>query len=174
MRKKLTEMILAGNTRFNVELVTAHIGADEELFKELVYLMHNGISPLPQRAAWIMTAVTDKYPWLIQPYLNEFVKHLPSYSHPGITRSVLRQFCEVEFPEKIAGKIYELCYNFLIDAKQPIAVRVYAMQILFNISEKEPDLKNELKMVLENQLDDVASAGFASRAGKLLMKLKKF
>ena len=173
MKNRLTEMILSGNSRFNTDLVAAHIGSDEVLFGELIFLMHNGKTPVPQRAAWIMTAVTDKYPWLILPYINEIVERIPSYRHPGIVRSVLRQFCQIDFSEEITGEIFELSYNFLNDTKQPIAIRVYAMQILFNISEKEPDLKNELKLVLENLLDDISSAGIASRAGKLLMILNK-
>jgi hypothetical protein len=173
MRKKLTEMILAGNSRFNTDLVAAHIGSDEVLFGELIYLMHNGQPPIAQRAAWIMTAVTDKYPWLIQPYINGIVERMHSCCHPGIVRSVLRQFCQLDFSEEIAGEIFEMSYKLLNDTKQPVAIRVYAMQILFNISEKEPDLKNELKLVLENLLDDIASAGIASRAGKLLIKINK-
>jgi hypothetical protein len=174
MRKKLTKMILAGNTRFNTDLVAAYIGTDEDLFSELIFLMHNGKPPVPQRAAWIMTAVTDKYPWLLIPYIKKIVNMMPSFNHPGVVRGVLRQFCQIDFPGEIEGKIFEMSYNFLIDAKQPVAIRVYAMQILFNISEKEPDLKNELKLILESLLDDTTSGGIISRAGKLLKQLNKY
>ena len=174
MGRKLAEMILAGNSRFNTDLVASYIGADEERFGELIDLMHDSKPPIPQRAAWIMTTVTDKYPWLIQPYLKKFIKNLPNYTHPGLIRSVLRQFCQIEFPPNLKGEIFELSYNFLLDTKQPVAIRVFAMQILYNISATEPDLKNEVKLVLESLYDDFASAGISSRAGRLLKKLNPY
>jgi hypothetical protein len=173
MKKMLTEMILAGNSRFNVDLVAAHIGSNEVLFGELMELMHNSEPPLPQRAAWIMTGVTDKYPWLIVPYFNQIMKNLSSYSHPGLTRSVLRQLSKIDFPDEINGELFNKCYNFLYDQKQPAAIRVFAMQILFNISEKEPDLKNELILTFEDLLVVENSMGVKSRARKLLNKLNK-
>jgi len=48
------------------------------------------------------------------------------------------------------------------------------MQILYNISATEPDLKNEVKLVLESLYDDFASAGISSRAGRLLKKLNPY
>ena len=46
------------------------------------------------------------------------------------------------------------------------------MQVLFNISEKETDLKQELIFIIENQLTN-ASAGLQNRGSKLLEKLNK-
>jgi hypothetical protein len=173
VKKKLAKMILAGNSRFNVDLVAAHIGSDELLFGELIELIHSGEPPIPQRAAWIMTAVTDNYPWLILPYLGHILKNINAYSHPGIIRCVLRQLSMIDFPEELSGKIFDLCYNFLNDQKQPVAIRVHAMQILYNISEKETDLKNELSLIFKDLIVAETSGGIKSRVGKLLRKLNK-
>jgi hypothetical protein len=173
-QEKLESMLLSGNSRFNVELITNYIGADEELFNQLIGLIHHGKQPVPQRASWVMTAVTDKYPWMIMPHLSEITERMPGYSsvHPSLTRNTLRQIAKIEIPEELMGKIFDICYNFLNDTKQPIAIRVFAMQVLYNISVKEPELKAELKLIIESHLDE-ASAGFANRAGKLLNKLSK-
>ena len=173
MKKELAKRILAGNSRFNVDLVAAHIGSDELLFGELIELIHNGEPPIPQRAAWIMTAVTDNYPWLILPHLGQILKNINAYSHPGIIRCILRQLSMIDFPEELSGKIFDLCYNFLNDQKQPVAIRVHAMQILYNISEKEPDLKNELILIFEDLCASETSMGIKSRVRKLLGKLNK-
>ncbi len=172
MKTKLANMLLAGNSRFNTDLVAAYVDTNKKIFGELIDLMHHAEPPIPQRAAWVMTAVTDIHPWLIQPYIKDILERLPLYNHPGLVRSVLRQFSQMEFPEEITGELYDLCYNFLNDTKQPVAIRVHAMQILFNISEKEPDLKNELKLIFNGILVG-ASGGLANRACKLLNKLNK-
>jgi hypothetical protein len=172
--EKLESMLLSGNSRFNVGLIANYIGADEGLFCQLIGLIHHGKQPIPQRASWVMTAVTDKYPWIIMPYLSEITDRLPGYSsiHPSLARNTLRQLAQIDIPEELMGKIFDSCYHFLNDKKQPIAIRVFSMQVLYNISVKEPELQAELKLIIESHLDE-ASAGFANRAGKLLKKLNK-
>jgi hypothetical protein len=173
-KQKLESMILAGNSRFNADLVANYIGTNEELFKELIELIHRGEKPVTQRASWIMTAVTDEYPWMILPHLSEITDKLPKYSliHPALVRNTLRQLAQIDIPEELMGKLFDLCYNFLIDTKQPVAIRVYSMQVLYNISVKEPELQGELKLILESYIDE-SSAGFMSRAGKLLKKMNQ-
>ena len=46
------------------------------------------------------------------------------------------------------------------------------MQVLYNVCQKEPDLANELKIVIEEFLPH-GTAGFKSRGGKILKKLNK-
>ena len=45
------------------------------------------------------------------------------------------------------------------------------MQILFNISEREPELKHELIQLIEHEIEYHSSAGIKSRGSKLLRKL---
>jgi hypothetical protein len=67
--------------------------------------------------------------------------------------------------------------NFSIEvftnAAEPVAVRVHAMQILFNIAQKEPDFSGELIELIEHELEYHGSAGLASRGKKILKKLVK-
>jgi hypothetical protein len=173
MKNTLADMLMAGNTRFNTELVAAHIGTDEVLFEELITIMVTTKTPLPERAAWVMSTVTDSYPWMIFPHFNRIIDHMFHCSNSSLNRNILRLLTNIEIPEEKTGEIFEFCYKSLNDQKQPPAVRVHAMQILFNISEKEPDLKPELKLLIENQLEN-ASTGFANRAEKLIKKLSGF
>jgi hypothetical protein len=46
------------------------------------------------------------------------------------------------------------------------------MQILYNISEKEPELKHEILAVIEDEMENHSSAGIISRGRKLAGKLK--
>ena len=173
-KQKLESMLFAGNSRFNTDLVANYIGTNEELFNQLIELIHSGKQPIPQRASWVMTAVTDKYPWILLPHLMEITERLPTYSlvHPALVRNTLRQLAQIDIPEELMGKLFDCCYTFLLDTKQPVAIRVFAMQILYNISVREPELQGELKLILETYLDE-SSGGFMSRASKLLKKLNK-
>jgi hypothetical protein len=63
------------------------------------------------------------------------------------------------------------CLEVFTNAAEPVAIRVHAMQILFNIAQKEPDFSGELIELIENEIELHGSAGLASRGRKLLKKL---
>jgi hypothetical protein len=167
-----SEQLLSGISRFNTDLIAADVGCDSEKFKTIMHLMLNGKAPIPQRAAWVMSAVTDQYLFLIEPYINQIIEFLPDYKHPGITRNVLRVLAQIHIPPELQGTMFEYCYKSLKEKDVPIAIRTLSMEILCNISENEPDLKSELILLIESQLNG-CSAGVENRARKLLKKLRK-
>ena len=174
MPSKLKKMLLDGNHKFNIDLIAHYVGQDIELFEELIDLMLNEPAPIPQRASWAMTTIAERNPWMIEPFLEKLIDLMPDFSskHPSLTRCLLRTLSFKEAPDEKLGQLFDLCYNYLTNPKQPAAIRVFAMQVLFNISEKEPDLKPELKLIIENNMDN-GTAGYANRAGKLLEKLNR-
>ena len=70
------------------------------------------------------------------------------------------------------GDLLEHLFPLLEDPQTPIAIRVHAMQILYNISNIEPDLKRELLLVIQVHAN-TGGPGFANRAGKLIPKLRR-
>lgn len=166
----LRDILLMGMSRFIADMAVAHVGKDEEKFAELVELMLHSENPIPQRAAWAISIIAENDPYLLEKYIIKLIDLISSFQHPALTRCVLKYLSENPFPEKKFGLLLDLCYRYLLDLKTPIAVRVYSMQIIYNIACKEPDLKEELKLTIEN-LYDTGSPGFQNRAGKLLAKL---
>ena len=69
--------------------------------------------------------------------------------------------------------LLNFCLEVFTNAAEPVAVRVHAMQILYNIAQKEPDFSGELIELIENEMEYHGSAGLASRGKKLLKKLIK-
>jgi hypothetical protein len=64
-----------------------------------------------------------------------------------------------------------ICFGYLSDPKEPIAVRVFSMTVLANMAKENPELKNEIIPIIEDQLP-FGSAGFRSRGTKVLKILK--
>jgi hypothetical protein len=57
-----------------------------------------------------------------------------------------------------------------MNKKEPIAVKVFSMTVLANLSKSSPDIKKELRIAIEDQLP-YGSAGFVSRAKKVLKEI---
>jgi hypothetical protein len=164
------QLMIEMSTR-NIRFVAQGIGENKEKFKNLVQLVYNTNPKLSMRAAWTLTIVTDKYPELLKPYIKDLVKVLPSLPHPGAVRGILRQLSKFEIPVKVQGRLFDFCYNMLISDDQPVSIKVFSMQILYNISQKEPGLKSELYQMLEDIIMKGCKAGISARARKLIKKL---
>jgi len=128
---------------------------------------------VPQRAAHTVSLMFDRNQQIVLPYMNRLII---SVLNPELTsslkRNILRILQSMEIPENFLGEIYEACYGFLINPKEEIAIRAFAITVLYNISEKYPELKPELAATIESVLSEPGcSPGVQSRAKKALKNL---
>ena len=103
----------------------------------------------------------------MESHLPVLISALPTYTHPGTRRNILKILSRSGIPQEYQGELIDLCFRFLVDAGQPVAVKVYAMQIIANHLSSYPELGNELREIIEDQFSR-NSAGFHSRGRKIL------
>jgi hypothetical protein len=165
------ELLKEHSKRQTLKIVN-YIGDSPDRFKELIHIFLAGPYRVTQRAAWSLSCCVEKNPDLILPYLNVIFKMLDrNDTHDAVKRNIVRLLQFIEIPKKYYGYVVDKCFA-LMNVKEPIAVRVFSMQVLCNVAMKVPDLKKELKLVIEDQLP-YASAGFIARAKKVLKELEK-
>ncbi len=149
------------------------VGSDKRRFRELMDLFLKGDYRITQRAAWIVKHCADEHAELVNPYLGKMIdRMLEPGVHSAVRRNVLRILQDVDVPRQIAGKIATVCFEMLGSAKEPIAVKVFSMTVLANIARREPDLKREIYILIEQQMP-TGSAGFRSRGRKILKQLER-
>ena len=160
--------LLADYSKRNTIRVVKIIGCDEELFGKLMDIFFDDQKHVNKVAAWTVRYCYQAYPYLVSPYLKQMVDHMRTPNlHQAFKRPVLKIFEEIKIPEILLDDLFEICYEFLTDPKETTAVRVYSMQILFNISLKMPELQNELSLIIEDQLP-YGTIGFQNRGNKIL------
>ena len=161
--------ILKADFKDQVVRVAAEISTDENKFAELMKLFFSHENTYAQRASWVMMHCTDRYPWLVRPYLEKLVKNL--YQSPGeaTKRNTVRLLQFIDIPEALWGEVIEICFRYLT-GNEAIAIKVFSMTVLYKLSLKVPEISTELKVIIEDQLP-YGSAGFKSRANKILTKL---
>jgi len=124
------------------------------------------------RAAYLVDKINDSYPELLKPFLNKMIEQVKIEKSVGKRRHFLKLISVNSLPQDQQGFIFDFCLKTFKSAKEPVAVRVHAMQILYNISEVEPDLKPELLDIIEHEMKYHSSAGIVSRGKKLANKLR--
>lgn len=75
------------------------------------------------------------------------------------------QFAQI--PDAFHARALNVCFGLLTDPHESIAVKVFAMTVAAGIAKESPELKKELRIVIEDQLP-YAGPGFRARARKVL------
>ena len=162
--------ILREYSKPQAQRIARYIGDDQRRFDQLMKLFLADTYRVTQRAAWIVSHCIDQYPNLIKPHLKAIIYNLNGPVHVAVKRNTVRILQFVEIPNSLKGPLANICFNYLQSGKETIAVKVFAMTVLANMAKTNPELGNELRILIEDQMP-YASAGFASRGSKILRNI---
>lgn len=167
----LEKQLLLEHSKRNTIFIASFIEANPEKFRNLMDLFFSGPYRIVQRAAWVMSECVGSNPDFIKSYWKKLIKNLQKKDiHNAVKRNTLKVLEEIEIPPKYHGELISMSFDFLCDKKEPVAVKVFAMSILFKLTKQQPDLQKELRIILEDQMP-FGSPGFKSRGTKILKRL---
>jgi hypothetical protein len=153
--------------------IIAYVGSNKKRFADLIDVYLAGPYRVTQRASWPVSYCVQQHPELIGPHYKKLLDFVIKPGvHVAVRRNTMRLLQYVDIPKRLQGKVTAIAFNFLNDKKETVAVQVFAMTVLGNIARHEPHLANELRAIIEDRLP-YASAGFRSRASKVLKALQK-
>lgn len=163
----IKKALLREHSKENSLLIADFIGNDPERFEVLMQCFFDKDDQLSQRAAWVLTFCWHNHPELVLPYIKQMVDLLPTDVHPAVKRNIVRNFQTQSIPKEFHGRLLDYCFKLLMDRKEAIAIRVFSMSVIDQLSKLYPDIHQELVAYLQ---DEVAygSAGFKSRARKII------
>ena len=143
------------------------------LLKLLIEVSWLDEDPWSQRASRVVSICCCSFPELFQPHCTPIINHLKKLHVESAIRNYLKILAEVPVTLKNREKtlLLNLCFDYL-SGNYSVAVKVYSMQILYNLSLKIPEIGVELHHILEESLTD-ASPGYRSRGEKILRKLRR-
>lgn len=163
--------LLKVHNRPNTDLIAKKIGKSAVEFKKIIDIIYKEKAPLPHRASWLLAAVNEKHPELLQPFLSKFIDTIETFKVDGVKRNMIGVLAKHELPEKLQGKAVDVCFRLLLSPDETVVVKTEAMQTIANIIIHFPELTNELKLAIDDQLPKTTAA-FHSRAKHILKKLK--
>ena len=169
---KLREQLLKEHSRANCDRIVKWIGSDQKRFDELVSIFLNEEYRLVQHAAWPLSYAAINHPQLVKKHFAKLVKNLKKPGiHDAVKRNTVRLLQEIEIPEKYHGEIMDACFSYIVSPNEPVAVKAFSLTVLERLSHLYPEIKSELKVVIEERWD-YETAAFHSRARKILKKMK--
>jgi hypothetical protein len=154
------------------EILIREVRDSGQIFSSLLNLALYDKDPLAWRAAWILDGAAEVNPEIAAKHIRLIVHRLPSIKSSGTIRSLLRMLCRYHIPEEEQGLLIDLCFKYMVSELYPVAVKVHAMQIIYNHCLMYPELKDELKTVIEDQVSN-NSVGFMARGRRIIRQLER-
>jgi hypothetical protein len=138
------------HSKRNTEAIVNYIGSNPILFAELMATFNISNYRLTQRAAWPISYIAEHAPELLNLYWEEIFIHLQRNIHPAFKRNIFRALYRMKtIPENIHGEVVEHCMLAIADAKNPAAIRAFAIHIMGKMAKIYPDLSGELMALIE-------------------------
>lgn len=168
---KLRDTILQEHSKANCTRIVKWVGKDPNRFAQLMTLFLQDDYKVVQRAAWPISEITIQQPAQIQKYLAKVLAYVEKPGlHGAVKRNTVRLLENLTIPKKYHGKVMSLCFDYLISPIEKPAVKASALTVLENLSLQYPDIKQELKTIIEERWD-LETAAFRSRGKKILKRL---
>jgi len=155
----------------DAEWIASSAANDPQIILNLIEYSFSDDKKLAFRSSWTLTKVHDRFPEMIFSHLNRLSESLPKLSSESAQRSFLRIISLSDLSKigvKYHGILADFCFKSLRSGFSAIAVKAYAMDILYRLTVIYPELKNELLATI-NMLQGEGSAGVIAK-GKLIAK----
>lgn len=147
--------------------------ATEIIEKEIVirdlFELVNAEQKTASRFLWLLSDIGILFPEKLKselPYLFNICKNQKS----EFKTSFASFWLYADVPTENEGEAIDLLFGWVLSSEVNVTIKSRALLVLFKLSEKYPEIKNELKLCIQDQLVK-HSKDFKKRANKLLLEL---
>ena len=164
----LRETILAEHSKATCDRIVSWVGSSQRNFDELFNLFLNSEYRVNQRAAWPLSYCVIAHPSFISKHFAKLINNLQRPRlHDSVKRNSVRLLQHIDIPKKFHGKVMDICFGYVSSADEPVAIKAFSLSILQNLSKQYPEIKNEIRLIIEERWQH-ETAAFHSRARKFL------
>jgi hypothetical protein len=165
-------LLKKGHSKATTKIIVYEVSRSSIKMEELMACFTEGPVQITQRAAWPISFIAQKHPKLLDKYYDLFIELLNTPNkHDSINRNILRAFQFVNIPEKHEGTILDVSFKLLNSSDEPIAIKVFSMTVIYNLSKKHPDIIPELRAIIEAIMEN-GSSGIKARGRKILKAIQ--
>jgi len=169
---RLRDEIGKEHSKKQTNKIVQWVGASQERFNQLFDLFLNDEYRVVQRAAWAVCFCVMDHPELIRKNFSKLVKYLQQPGlHVAVKRNSVRLLQYVEIPVKYQGYVMDICFRYLEDPAEAVAVKAFALTVLAKLAQQYPEIIPEIKLLINDQMAH-QSAAFRVRARMFLTKVQ--
>jgi hypothetical protein len=109
--------------------------------------------PFPQYSSWLLSHVAENHLDKLLPFHNKLIDVFLNCADPSAQRNLANTL--LKFPETAykSGEMMDCLFQFLQDSNTKVALKAYAMYLLVPLVKPYPELRRELKLLLNSRID---------------------
>lgn len=137
-------------------------------FKHLLFSK----SEVTSRFMWLLSDIGELKPNVLLDFLPYLLQKMDQINYLEVGASFANYWLISGVPEKNETQAIDLLFAWVLSGNSNVTNKSRSVFVLYKLTEKYPELKNELRIVLLDQMHK-STPQFANRARKLLIKLDK-
>ena len=162
------EQILTNSHRPEME---SYIVAHPKSFKEAIKLAIADKQPYSWRAAWLLWSCMEKNDKRIRNYVKDIVHILPNRTD-NQKRELLKILEQMEIKKEYEGLLFNHCVTIWEEIDKQPSVRLNAFKILAKITQRHPELFQEVILLTQNQYTRSLSATVNKSINKIMKEIR--
>ncbi|HEX2898165.1 MAG TPA: hypothetical protein VHS96_00445 [Bacteroidia bacterium] len=131
----------------------AHIVENDLALADLLALIH-AEKKVATRFSWMLGGIVERDPQRLRPVIPYLFTRRKEILILNFERSLAKFFALAGIPSEIEGEAVEALFQWLMDPKVLLSTRIFAMAALDRYCVQQPELRNELRLVLERIASD--------------------
>lgn len=159
-------------SQFSANQLVWEVEQDSQLLQILHDTAMADESLTANRALWVCEKLSEKHPSLFAPYYNELTDRLLTSSNDTARRLLLSILFNLPAPTPLPIHLLNYCFNHLLNPKDSIAVQALCIKLAYQLCRQQPELQQELQVILENADSTLYSPGVQSAIRSTLRKLQ--
>ena len=165
---KNIEVFLPDTSRITADMAAHHIANNPAIFHEVVNWSFEAKYPFNMRASRVIQIYSASEPKLIIRMLDDIITKLVQTKNSSVRRNFLMILVEKVPMESLISQplLLNSCFDWLVSDNEPVSLKYYALKLLIRYSKVEPDLMNELTIIM-NALEVESSKGLKNYWSKI-------
>jgi len=166
-------ILVLKNRNFKASSLAMTILANN-LENELLAFALSNDSVISSRAMWVLSHCNDIDSDRIKPFYKKLINHLKNDNlEEGVIRSILKIFQIGTVPKKHESFMIDICYGYFKSQTKAIAIRVFAISVIFNIAKQYSELLKELSGVLNQYSVETNGPAIDCRIKSTIKKINR-
>jgi hypothetical protein len=145
---QLQASLFADASDMNLRGWGKHIVQNDIALMDIVAVIH-AEKKIATRFSWMLGGIAEMDPQRVFPVVTYLFSHRHEITIEHFERSLAKFFSLAGLPEEIEGEAVEALFQWLADHNATISTRFYAMIALDKFCRKQPELRHELRLILE-------------------------
>jgi hypothetical protein len=146
----LTALEQATNTRIPMPELVKIINTDKSSFEECIRLAIADKDPTSWRAAWGLSHSTKKEDSRIIPFIDKILSVIPQ-KKDGHQRELIKLTLKASLNEEQEGVLFDCCMSIWDKVGKSPSVRSLAFSFIYLTIQKYPELKSEIKFLVQEE-----------------------